>query len=242
MSESREGIVLRTTPYGENQLILNIFTPEGGTTGFIASLAKKGKPGLKKAHFQALQILDLKHAERNKGELKRLQEARIHYSYQNLYFDPVRSCLSLFLAEILYKVLKNEEPSPPLYRFLKSSLILLDQAEGSLANFHLVFLMNLSSHLGFSPQIEESEERLYFDLMRGETSSQMPDHPYFIDQQETRIWAQLSKIDLKDWQKLNLRSTGMRRQILQSLIDFYRLHVQDFGELRSLTILREVLA
>ena len=242
MSETREGIVLRSVPYGENRLIVNIFTADGGTFGLIATISKKGKAGLKKAHFQNLQILEFSHAEKSKGELKRLEEARIHHSYQNLFFDPIRSCLSLFLAELLYKVLKEEEPQAELYAFIKDSLIQLDQAEGSLANFHLAFLMELSGFLGLFPDLSQSDQKPYFDLLEGQSCLNPPQHSYYLVPEETLLWQEIQVQGMRNWQDIKLKKSSHRRQVLQSLVDYFRLHLNDFGEIRSLSILREVMA
>jgi len=241
MAEIREGIVLSSVPYGESRIILNLLTPDLGTIGLIATLSKKGKSGLKKAHFQNLQILEIQHAERNKGELKRLQDARILYPYQQLYFDPVLSCMALFLAEFLYKVLREEEGHPELYRFVRKALIQLDSAEAGLANFHLAFLMDLSAHLGLRPQLEEGSAR-YFDLLHSQLSTQSPDHPHFIEEDELQIWRELQAKGLENYEELSIKGSVIRRKALASLIDYYRLHLHDFGDLKSLAVLREVLA
>lgn len=241
MTEIREGIVLRTTPYGESRIILNLLTPDLGTIGLIAGISKSGKAGLKKAHFQSLQILEVKHAERSKGTLKRLQEARIAYSYQNLFFDPVRSCVSLFLAEFLSKVLREEEPQPDLYNFVRGALINLDQAEGSLANFHLAFLMDLSDYLGCRPDLENSSLS-YFDLLAGACQPKVPDHPHFIEAAELAAWREIQAKGLQAWETINLKGSERRRAILNNLLDYYRLQLNDFGNLKSLSVLREVLA
>lgn len=241
MSEIREGIVLRTTPYGESRIILNLLTPDLGTIGLIAGISKTGKAGLKKAHFQSLQILEVKHAERNKGELKRLQDARMVYSYQNLFFDPIRSCLSLFLAEFLSKVLREEEAHPDLYAFVRKALISLDMAEGSFANFHISFLMELSNYLGCRPDLED-QNLSYFDLMAGACQAKVPDHPHFIDAQELSAWREIQEKGFDNWEAINLKGSERRRAILNSLIDYYRLQLHDFGNLKSLSVLREVLA
>ncbi|QNR25969.1 DNA repair protein RecO [Croceimicrobium hydrocarbonivorans] len=241
MAEIREGIVLSSVPYGESRIILNLLTPDLGTIGLIATLSKKGKSGLKKAHFQNLQILEIQHAERNKGELKRLQDARILYPYQQLYFDPVLSCMALFLAEFLYKVLREEEGHPELYRFVRKALIQLDSAETGLANFHLAFLMELSAHLGLRPQLEEGTAR-YFDLLNSQLSIQPPDHAHFIEEDELQIWRELQAKGMENYEELNIKGSAIRRKALASLIDYYRLHLHDFGDLKSLAVLREVLA
>lgn len=242
MAIQQEGIVLSSTRYGENRLIVNIFTPEYGTLGFIATLAKKSKTGLKPAHFQNLQILEFSFAEKSKGSLKRIQEARIPISYQSLYFDPIRSCLSLFLAEFLQKVLKEEEPHEELFHFVKQALIQLDRAEGGVANFHLAFLMDLSAYLGFSPQLDDSQDAAYFDLLEGGLRHTIPEHPHYIQSAEIGHWREIKRGGTANFESLALRSSSARRQILERMIDYYRLQLNDFGPMKSLAILKEVLA
>lgn len=242
MAIRQEGIVLSTTRYGENRLIVNIFTPEFGTLGFIATVSKKSKSALKAAHFQNLQLLEFSFAEKSRGSLKRIQEARIPISYQSLYFDPIRSCLSLFLAEFLQKVLKEEEPHPALFQFVKASLIRLDQADEGVANFHLAFLMDLSAYLGFNPQLEGLNGAAYFDLLEGELRESVPEHPHYIEQAEMLQWREVQAKGTDNFEAIALKSSQARRQVLESLIDYYRLHLNDFGPMKSLSILKEVLA
>lgn len=242
MAIRQEGIVLSTTRYGENRLIVNIFTPDFGTLGFIATVSKKSKGGLKAAHFQNLQILEFSFAEKSKGSLKRIGEARIPLGFQSLYFDPIRSCLSLFLAEFLQKVLKEEEPHPALFQFVKASLIRLDQAEQGIANFHLAFLMDLCAYLGFSPQLEAEEEARYFDLLEGEVRSKVPEHPHYIEAAELLQWREIQSKGTGQFEQIGLKSSPLRRQVLEGLIDYYRLHLNDFGPMKSLSVLKEVLA
>jgi len=240
MSEVREGIILRTTPYGESRVILNVLTPDLGTIGLIATLSKSGKSGLKKAHFQSLQILEIKHAAKAKGELKRLQDARIIEPYQHLYFDPILSCLSLFLAEFLAKILQEEEGNTELYTYIRSALMNLDASEHSPANFHLSFLINLCPYLGCAPDLGLDEP--YMDLMNGEVSHRVPEHPHFIEAEELAAWRELQNKGLQNWESAELKGSDLRRRVLSGIIDYYRLQVHDFGELKSLSVLREVLA
>jgi DNA repair protein RecO (recombination protein O) len=242
MSEVLEGIVIRSTAYGENRLIVNVFTENFGKIGLIATISKKGKGGLKKAYFQNLQMLEIVHASKGKGQLRRLQEARLHYSYQSLYFDPIKSCLSLFLSEFLAKVLSEENDQPQLFNFIKKALTSLDQTKENPANFHIAFLMEFSAHLGFKPQLYGKVDADFFDLILSDLSNFAPNHAHFIEKEELLWWQEIEHHGFDNWTKISLRNSEMRRQILDSLLDFFRLHLHDFGTLKSLSVLRDVLA
>ena len=63
----------------------------------------------------------------------------------------------MFLAEFLYRALKEEAPNEPLFAYLQHSIRWLDECEGrSFANFHLVFLMRLSRFLGLYPNVDDT--------------------------------------------------------------------------------------
>lgn len=237
--QTTEALVLRKTAYGDKRVIVNVYTPDQGPLGLIASLSKKSTKGLKPAHFQALQTLEIVYRENSKGDLKGLSEARILEPYQDLYFDPTKACVALFLAELLQKVLHEQEPNPELFEFLKMAIKDLDKQESGIANYHLFFMLKLSAHLGFSPHLEDGD---YFDLMQGDVSWKVPHHPYFIANEELALWRAIDDWEWSEWPSFQLRNGNLRRQALDNMIQYYRLHLHDFGTLKSLSVLREVLA
>lgn len=236
---STEALVLRKTAYGDKRVIVNVYTPDQGPLGLIATLSKKSTKGLKPAHFQALQTLEIVYRENSKGDLKALTEARILKAYQDLYFDPTKACVAMFLAELLQKVLGEQEPNPGLFNFIKRAIEDLDSQEKGVANFHLFFMLKLSTYLGFAPHLEEGN---YFDLMHGELSDQAPHHPYFISGEELALWRAIDALEWSNWSNFEMRKANLRRQALDNMIQYYRLHLHDFGKLKSLSVLREILA
>ncbi len=240
MLKTEQALVLRTTPYGDKRVIINVYAPTVGRLGLIASLSKKSTKGLKPAHFQALQALELVYQENSKGELKALREARILYPYQQVYFDPVKSCLSLFMAEFLQKVLNDEEGNPSMFQFILDAIRDLDKAEKGLSNFHLVFLMRLTSYLGIQPHLEGVGA--YLDLLQGELALETPHHPYFVAGEELDLWKALQNLEWQQWQEFSFKGNTLRRQALDNMIHYFRLQLHDFGPLKSMTVLREILA
>ncbi len=239
MLKKGQALVLRTTPYGDKRVIINVYSPQEGALGLIASLSKKSDKGLKPAHFQALQALELVYQEQSKGDLKALREARILYSYQDLFFDPVKSCLSLFIAEFLQKVLREEEANSSLFDFIFQAMRSLDKAQLGLANFHLLFLMELSRYFGIQPHLEG--EGNYMDLLHGELLEEAPHHPYFISGEELALWRNLYQHDWQEWPSFDFKGAQLRRQALDNMVQYYRLQLHDFGPLKSINVLREVL-
>ncbi len=239
MLQKTELLILRTIRYGDSSLILKTYSQEQGVLSLIASVSKKSKSNLKPSLLQPLNWLESVYYSKSKGDLKRLKEVRVTYHYQSLPYEPVKSCLALFLAEILQHSLQEEEPQTGLYDFLKTSLQQLDQTSHPVGNFHLGFLLALSRYLGFAPQ-KAGQEPLYFDLLEGQYTGIQPHHGHFIGQPELAYWQDLQELPLEECHQLKMPAT-LRAQLLQHLLAFYRLHVHDFGKLKSLEILQQVL-
>lgn len=241
MLQKHELIVLRITAYGESSLVVKAFSRTKGVLSFITSVSRKSKSGLKKSLFQVLNILEVVYYEKSKGDLKRIKEAKLNHHYLNLPIDPIKSCTTLFLAEVLQHLLHESDVHPELYDYIKHSLMYLDEREESIANFHLVFLMNLTDLLGFAPASHENvKEKMFFDLLEGSYVKKEVPHSYYLKGEALKNWNQLQNVSLKNSHLLSLTGKS-RATLLQNLLDYIRLHVSDFGELKSLKILREIL-
>lgn len=240
MEQKVEGLILRCIRYGDSSLILKIFTRTGGSQSFIASVSRKARgKGLQNSVLQPLQAISGVAQSSPKSELLRLKEARLLFHYRWLPQDPVKNCLGLFLGEVLQYILREEEPQPALLDFLMNGLQELDQTEKPVGHFHLVFLMRLLDHLGVAPPGIQSGP--YLDLQEGTYRVDEALHPHWIQGTTLAHWQRLQALPFKHWGHFQVHASE-RRQLLTALLDYFRLHVQDFGELRSRQVLREVLA
>src|SRR5690606_29780945 len=95
----------------------------------------------------------------------------------SLHTHILKSSIVMFLSEVLSATLKEEEANPTLYEFLETTLQWLDH-ESEFANFHILFLIKLSKHLGFYPETT-NQDLPYFDLRSG-TFEQRPQGHYNI--------------------------------------------------------------
>lgn len=234
-----QAIVLRSLRYGDNSLIIRCFTRQSGVLNFIAGTSRRARSGLRPSLFQALQQIEVQHSERSRGELLRIREAHPLVNYTTIPYHPVKSCLALFLAEVLQHLLREEEGNEALFRYVKGSLDYLDKTAHSVANFHLLFLMGLPHFLGFAPE-RLGSDRVYFDLAEGRYSAVAVDHPHFLEGALLEKWRQLQELSVEAGADLRL-SAAQRSSLLQALLDYFRLHVHAFGELKSLAVLRAVL-
>lgn len=255
MQETFRGIVLRTVKYGDTSLIVDLFTESRGRQSFMTSTMRAKRSVRSVSFWQPLSMVEFS-AELlpNGGKLPRPSDVRTYYNYMDLPFSPVKSTLALFLSEFLSAALREEKENAPLFRYIESSLQWLDLAEApaSVANFHLAFLMHLSRFIGIYPNLDlnpnsslplggvggSSNPQLYFDLLAGSYCDRQPPHAHFLRRQEAQALPVLFRMDYPTMHLFRL-SRQERMRILQVLNEYYRLHVPNFPELKSLEVLQE---
>jgi DNA repair protein RecO (recombination protein O) len=241
MLAATEGIVLSYRKFGENSLIITIYTKNAGRQSYILNASKSGKKRSGKGSLQPLYLVELVAYYKESREIQRIKEIKNDPVYQNIPFDIIRSSQALFIAEILNKTLREQESSPTLFDFIKNSLIYLDLTENSLPNFHLYFLFRLTEYLGFLPDTKKICEDGWFDLQKGTVELLKPVHPYFLDKEATKLFCNLAGLKLRDIDNLKVSRT-MRNYLTIKLLDYYQLHFEHLGEIKSLKILQEVFS
>lgn len=119
--------------------------------------------------------------------IAKIIEARTVLPLQNIYSDPVKNAEALFLSEVLCQTIKEPEPNLPLFAFIARSIQVLNIMEEGKANFHLCFLLQLCSFLGFSPNMETYRTGYSFDMLNGIFSPSRPIHTYTLDVREAEV-------------------------------------------------------
>ena len=88
--------------------------------------------------------------------------------------DISKISIALFIAEVLYKCIREEEKNKTLFDFLHTSIQLLDEDSSGNNIFHLLFMIKLSKHLGFYPHNFKNTQKSYFDLREGLFINEIP--------------------------------------------------------------------
>lgn len=235
------GIVLHSLRYGDHQVILDIFTEVAGTVSFIVRLPRGGNRGARASSWQPLSLVDVLWEPRPKANLQKPQELTLWQPWRDLPFQPTKAAIGLFLSEFLSHALRSEQENGPLFDFLVSSLQWLDEAGRRYANFHVVFLLHLSRFLGFMPNADDWEPGAFFDLQAASFTLSRPLHPFYIDTEESSLVSKFLRMDYRSMRAVGLNGTA-RRRTLQLIVLFYRLHIPDFPEMRSLEVLTAVFS
>ena len=231
--------MLHSFKFGESKLIVDTFTKTHGRLSFVVPMPRSAKSKLKKQYFQPLTLLDIECDVRQQAQLQKMSDAVMLSPYSTLLTDPSKLAIALFVAEFLYHALKGEQEDEHLFDYVRSSIEWLDQCPEQYANFHLVFLMHLSRFLGFYPNLENDDNSDYFDLRAGSFCQHPPVHRDFLMPQEASRIRLMMRMDYPTMRVFKL-SRADRNRTLEIIELYYRLHLPQFPELRSLPILREL--
>jgi DNA repair protein RecO (recombination protein O) len=239
MLSKTKGIVLHSLKYGDTGLVVTIYTEAFGRMSFLLQ-GVRGKKSPRKANLlQPLFLLDIEADQKPGRELQRVKELKIAVPYTSIPFEIAKSTQAIFLAEILYKVLREEESRPELFGFLFNSFQVLDLISDGIANFHLIFLVQLSRYLGFGPSENYSESSPFFDLIAGTFSPAPPSHPHFMNRDESLIFSKLINMNYQNCHELHIDKIS-RQNLLNLMIDYYSLHIGINIKIKSLDVLHEI--
>lgn len=241
MLETTQGIVMHYNRYNDDNAIVDIFTLSRGSASFLVrDRQQQRKGGLHTTLLRPLNIVELVFDFRSSASLQRIQELHIAHCYTSLPYHPIKETVALFLSEFLHEALRNEIQNPNLYHYILYSLKWFDAANEGLANFHLALLIRLTHYLGFWPNIKDRGKLPFFDLRDSIATNTEPPHGSFLKGEEAAILPKLLRMNLRNMHKF-LLTRQQRTRILDVLTLYYQLHVPEFRNLRSLSVLREVL-
>ena len=239
MMTKTEAIVLHTLKYGEARVIIDMYTRTHGRLSFAAQMPKTSRGRLKKQLFQPMTLLSIESDVRPRLQLQRLRSAAIAVPLPSLQTHPAKLSITLFLAEFLYHALKGEQQNEPLFDYVASSLQWLDGASGTVANFHLVFLMRVARFLGFSPNLDGYTPGCFFDLRSSVFCRQPPAHRDLLLPQEAEKVQLMMRMDYPTMHLFRMTRHD-RQRLLEIALAYYHIHLPAFPELHSLEVLQEL--
>lgn len=238
MEVKTRGLVLHTLKYNDTTLIADVLTEADGFRSFAVSVSTGRRSTGRHRLFQPMARLTLAWNERSARQLLRPRSVE-GMPYQSLTVVYEKTAVTLFVAEFLRAALRNEPPQPQLFDYIWKSMEWFDAAEEHYANFHLVFLLCLSRFLGFYPNIDEYRDGDYFDMENSTFVHAAPSHAHYL---EPDLAALLPKIMRMKYATMHVfRFSGAdRSRLVTFILDYYRLHIPSFPEMKSLEVLRAV--
>ncbi|RYY30558.1 MAG: DNA repair protein RecO [Sphingobacteriaceae bacterium] len=240
MLHKTRGIVFKTTDYSESSVVVQVFTEKFGLQAYLINGVKKPRAKISRNMLQPLHLLEMVVYHKPNGNIQRVAELRNVPVLTEIPYDVIKSSLVIFLNEVIYKAIRQEETDETLFNFIFYSVEWLDHQTAGLANFHLLFLVQLSRYLGFHPEKNSGETASYFDLKDGLFTAKRPEHNLFLAPPYTQYFNLLIDKNFEDLPEIKIPN-DMRRYILDRLLEYYALHIDGFGQIRSHEVLEEVL-
>jgi DNA repair protein RecO (recombination protein O) len=167
MLEKTRGIILNQIKYTDSGIVARVYTRKFGRQSFLIKGMRNRKAGKHNILFQPMFILDLEMHFKASREMQVLKEFSVFFTPYNIHSNIKKSCVAIFLSEVLISVLKEESPYPEMFDYIEESIIYFDRCIEGYANFHISFLAGLSSYLGFEPGQRTNKSDIFFDMKNG---------------------------------------------------------------------------
>ncbi len=234
------GIILHSLKFGESGLILYMYTENHGRQSYFLRTSNNGKVriGANQIVMQPFSALDIVEYSTNDGANLRIKEAKRSFLTASTVFDIRKSTISMFVSEFLYKVVRECSPNPMMFDYMFHSIKLLDSLEEGVSNFHIYFLVNLCSYMGFSPNNNYQPDN-FFDITLGRYTTIRPQHDKYFTQEISQIFHDFQSCSVEDLKNIKL-NRNQRVDMLYSIIHYYEYHHETTYKIASLKILSEI--
>lgn len=232
-------IILHHIKYSDSSIILHAYTEERGRMAFVVNGIKSKKCVVKSGLLAPLSIVELEISYNPNKEIHRIKECKNTHFFSSIPFCPIKNSIAFLISEVLFRCLKETDKNEPLFNFLLQSIVSLDVLDKGIANFHLIFLVKLSSFLGFQPNMDNEKNNTYFDMINGCFLSSKPLHLNYLSINDSDILKELITNDFETMYSLSL-SQQQRNDMLENLINYYSLHLTEFGHIKSISVLQSL--
>ena len=232
--------MLHTLKYGDSSMVAYLLTDVGGRRSYmVQGVRSRSGRGSKLALFQPMFPVEFEGLESPRQQMDRFKEVRAGFVLQSLPFDVRKSTMALFMAEVLYRLVRESEPNEPLFDFVWGSAEALDAMDEGVSNFHLWFLANLSRLLGYRPG-NDYTPGAWFDIREGLYSVRAARAPGGDD-------AGVRRAARPDAAACDVRRLGdvalnrdRRSDFLNAMLAYFGYHLDAISAVQSVRILREV--
>ncbi len=232
MSTTTEGIVLRTIRYSESQLIVHLLTKEYGR---ISAIVRRNRRKGSSNYFQPLFHLSLEVNFIPQKSMQRIQQLRFAAPYADIPFSVQKSTVAQFIAEILTKVVPEQEPDREFFSFLTNAFHLFDEERENPQHFHVLFLLHLTRFLGIYPS-RKTDKQAWFSPSEGTFVPQIMHDT--IPEELNLNFNKLLHTPLSGFHELKFdRMTN--QALLAQILDYYYIQL-NISKLKTYDVLKQV--
>ncbi|HCD77861.1 MAG TPA: DNA repair protein RecO [Prevotella sp.] len=234
-------IILRAFMFSDTKMMVDTLSKEEGRMSCVMSVSSSKKSKGKRQIFQPLSILELELERKTPGQIATIKDAHIIVPFTSIPFHPYKLTISIFLAEFLSNATRSEQDTALLYDYVSESIQWFDNVKEGFSNFHLVFMMRLTRFIGFYPNVDDYTDGCSFDLQNGCFVKFAPQQRGFLSPEDTKKMQLIMRMNYETMRFFKMSHTE-RNRCLDVILDFYRLHVPGFREMKSLSVLRDMFS
>ena len=217
MTSDTELIVLHTTKFGENSLVVHTLSRDYGRRSFLVKgTGKKSMMSL----FLPLNVLEADILETNKSTLFTARSLTAKHPLLGIRNNMFKNSMTMFMSEVLYRVVKDGAYEQGLFEWCEKDILLLDAIQTDFSNFHIRFLLELTVALGFSP---EAQDLIPF----------VGEHYPVVEKFMILPFAESMLIPLNG---------AVRNEIAEEILRYIEYHTESSVNVNSLKVLRELFA
>ena len=216
MTVNTELIVLHTTTFGENSIVVHTLSREYGRRSFLVRGAGKRLMSL----FLPLNILEADIVESTRSTLFTARNLTARHPLLGIRSNVFKNSMTMFMSEVLYRVIKEGAAEQGLYEWCERNILLLDAVQNDFSNFHLRFLLELTVALGFSPESRDLQ-------------------PFVGDQYPTV--ERFMQTSFAESMLIPLNGS-VRNEIAEEILRYIEFHTESSVNINSLKVLRDLYA
>ena len=214
MTTSTELIVLHTTKFGENSLVVHTLSRDYGRRSFLVRGAGRKTMSL----FLPLNILEAEIVESSKSSLYSARNIVSACPLVGIRNSILKNSVTMFISEVLYRAIREGASEQGLYEWCRKNILMLDAMESDFSNFHIRFLLELAVVMGFSPQSKDLEHFV---------GERFP----IVEQFMTTSFAESMLIPING---------AARNEIAEGVLRYIGFHAESSLNINSLKVLREL--
>lgn len=239
--EKITGIVTNVTKHSDRHNVITIFTREKGRVSLLTSAGTGKTSKLRNASLMPMTVISADINFNSNRELLFLGSFSRPFLWKDIYFNPAKTAVTLFLAEFINSYIRQSAPDPGLWDYIVGAMRHLDSQKRGIANFHIAFLLDFLYYAGIRPDLSEWRRDAWFDMQGGTMTIFPPAHRNYLSPGQTEFLPVLSRMNLRTAPLFRF-SGEQRRRLLNGLLHYYSLHFPGMANLKSPAVLSEVFS
>lgn len=239
--EKIRGIIVDVRKHSDRHNVITMFTRERGRVGFLAPAGSGKSARIRNASLMPLSVIDSDVKFNNSRELQFLGRFEREIIWENLYFDPVKTAIAMFISEFINVYTRHSGPDEAMWDFMVSAIGRLDREKSVNANFHIAFMIEFMHLAGISPDLTDWRADNWFDMREGVMTIFPPTHRDVLLPAEAQVLPLLARMNLRTARLFRLNA-AQRREILHKILKYYSLHFPGMGSLKSPEVLSELFS